>query len=226
MLRLLCTPSNVEFNYPSRPGVPILRGLSLSVEPDQTVALVGPSGCGKSTVIQLIQRFYDPGAGSVSLDGVDLKNINIGWLRDQIGIVGQEPVLFATSIAENIRLAPQPQKQIYMCSRSASHLSPNRYVCTVDQPRTSVSTDIHKRLLKIAVACTQQRFVSYLKYCYFAAVKTLYRHLILLLFKEKYPVFRIVLTGLVLKIAWAHLALFETKFFTSLHKNINLVQTS
>jgi ATP-binding cassette subfamily B (MDR/TAP) protein 1 len=100
--------SNVEFNYPSRPGVPILRGLSLSVEPDQTVALVGPSGCGKSTVIQLIQRFYDPGAGSVSLDGVDLKNINIGWLRDQIGIVGQEPVLFGTSIAENIRLAPQP----------------------------------------------------------------------------------------------------------------------
>jgi ABC-type bacteriocin/lantibiotic exporter with double-glycine peptidase domain len=108
MLQLLCTRSNVEFNYPSRPGVPILRGLSLSVEPDQTVALVGPSGCGKSTVIQLIQRFYDPGAGSVSLDGVDLKNINIGWLRDQIGIVGQEPVLFGTSIAENIRLAPQP----------------------------------------------------------------------------------------------------------------------
>jgi ABC-type multidrug transport system fused ATPase/permease subunit len=99
--------------------VPILRGLSLSVEPDQTVALVGPSGCGKSTVIQLIQRFYDPGAGSVSLDGVDLKNINIGWLRDQIGIVGQEPVLFATSIAENIRIAPQPL-QIYMYSRLAS----------------------------------------------------------------------------------------------------------
>ena len=94
----------MEFNYPSRPEVAILRGLTLTIEPDQTVALVGPSGCGKSTVIQLVQRFYDPAAGSVSLDGVDLRNINIGWLRDQIGIVGQEPVLFATSIAENIRI--------------------------------------------------------------------------------------------------------------------------
>ncbi len=121
--------------------MPILRGLSLSVEPDQTVALVGPSGCGKSTVIQLIQRFYDPGAGSVSLDGVDLKNINIGWLRDQIGIVGQEPVLFGTSIAENIRLAPQP-RQLYKYSRSASHLCRYRYICTVDQPSTSAPTDI------------------------------------------------------------------------------------
>ena len=57
--------SNIEFNYPSRPDVRILKGLSLVIEPNKTIALVGPSGCGKSTVIQLVQRFYDPAAGSV-----------------------------------------------------------------------------------------------------------------------------------------------------------------
>ncbi|KAK3887408.1 hypothetical protein Pcinc_008524 [Petrolisthes cinctipes] len=94
---------NVHFNYPSRPDVPILRGINLKVEPGQTVALVGSSGCGKSTCIQLVQRFYDPGQGSVLMDGKDVKSLNLGWVRDQIGVVGQEPVLFATTIAENIR---------------------------------------------------------------------------------------------------------------------------
>ncbi|XP_064091932.1 ATP-dependent translocase ABCB1-like isoform X2 [Macrobrachium nipponense] len=95
---------NIVFNYPSRPDVPILQGASFNVEPGQTVALVGASGCGKSTCIQLIQRFYDPLSGTVLLDGEDIRQLNIGWLRDQIGVVGQEPVLFATTIAENIRL--------------------------------------------------------------------------------------------------------------------------
>ncbi|KAG0716694.1 Multidrug resistance protein 1 [Chionoecetes opilio] len=94
---------NVHFNYPSRPDVKILQGVSLSVEPGQTVALVGSSGCGKSTCIQLIQRFYDATAGHVMLDKEPIQNLNIGWLRDQIGVVGQEPVLFATTITENIR---------------------------------------------------------------------------------------------------------------------------
>ncbi|CAL4223375.1 unnamed protein product, partial [Meganyctiphanes norvegica] len=94
---------NVDFSYPSRPDVPILNGVSLSVEPGQTVALVGASGCGKSTCIQLIQRFYDPHQGTVMLDGRDIKTLNLGWLRDRIGVVGQEPVLFGTTIAENIR---------------------------------------------------------------------------------------------------------------------------
>ncbi|XP_037800229.1 ATP-dependent translocase ABCB1-like [Penaeus monodon] len=94
---------DVRFNYPSRPDVRVLQGVSLSIEPGQTVALVGSSGCGKSTCIQLIQRFYDPLDGHVFLDGREIKTLNIGWLRDQIGVVGQEPVLFATSVAENIR---------------------------------------------------------------------------------------------------------------------------
>ena len=80
-----------------------MKGLDLTIESGKTVALVGPSGCGKSTVIQLVQRLYDPDQGTVLLDGLDLKYLNVGWLRDKIGVVGQEPVLFGTSIIENIR---------------------------------------------------------------------------------------------------------------------------
>ena len=94
---------NVKFNYPSRKEVDILKGLSLTIEPGKTVALVGPSGCGKSTVLQLVQRLYDPDQGTVLLDDLDLRSLNVGWLRDNIGVVGQEPVLFGTSIKENIQ---------------------------------------------------------------------------------------------------------------------------
>jgi len=80
-----------------------MNGLSLRANKGQIVALVGASGCGKSTVVQLIQRFYDPLEGCVEVDGVDIRQLNIKWLRDHIGVVSQEPVLFAKSIAENIR---------------------------------------------------------------------------------------------------------------------------
>lgn len=94
---------NVSFRYPSRPDVKILRGVSLTVEAGKTVALVGESGSGKSTIIQLIERFYDPEQGSVTLDGINLKDINLKSLRNHISLVGQEPVLFASTIANNIR---------------------------------------------------------------------------------------------------------------------------
>ncbi|XP_049837440.1 ATP-dependent translocase ABCB1-like isoform X1 [Schistocerca gregaria] len=94
---------NVHFEYPSRKGVKILKGLNLSIKGGETVALVGSSGCGKSTCIQLIQRFYDPLDGAVELDGHDIRSLNVGWLRSQIGVVGQEPVLFQTTVEENIR---------------------------------------------------------------------------------------------------------------------------
>lgn len=81
----------------------ILNGLSLRIAKGQTVALVGSSGCGKSTVVQLVQRFYDPLGGAVMIDGQDIRQLNIKWLRQHIGVVSQEPVLFATTIAENIR---------------------------------------------------------------------------------------------------------------------------
>ncbi|XP_014731144.1 PREDICTED: multidrug resistance protein 1-like isoform X2 [Sturnus vulgaris] len=95
--------TNVYFNYPSRPDVEILKGLNLKINSGQTVALVGGSGCGKSTTIQLIQRFYDPKEGTVTIDGQDIKTLNVRYLREVIGVVNQEPVLFATTIAENIR---------------------------------------------------------------------------------------------------------------------------
>ncbi|XP_070711489.1 bile salt export pump [Pempheris klunzingeri] len=94
---------NVTFYYPSRPEVKILDQLSVAVKSGETTAFVGASGAGKSTAIQLIQRFYDPKEGMVTLDGHDIRGLNIQWLRSLIGIVEQEPVLFATTIAENIR---------------------------------------------------------------------------------------------------------------------------
>uniref|UniRef100_A0A669QCF3 Bile salt export pump n=1 Tax=Phasianus colchicus TaxID=9054 RepID=A0A669QCF3_PHACC len=96
---------NVTFHYPSRPDVKILDNLSMVIKTGETTAFVGASGAGKSTIIQLIQRFYDPTDGmvSITLDGHDIRSLNIQWLRSQIGVVEQEPVLFATTIAENIR---------------------------------------------------------------------------------------------------------------------------
>ncbi|NWS93849.1 ABCBB protein, partial [Mionectes macconnelli] len=94
---------NVTFHYPSRPDIKILDNLSMVIKAGETTAFVGASGAGKSTMIQLIQRFYDPTEGMITLDGHDIRSLNIQWLRSQIGIVEQEPVLFATTIAENIR---------------------------------------------------------------------------------------------------------------------------
>uniref|UniRef100_A0A4W4FYE0 ABC-type xenobiotic transporter n=1 Tax=Electrophorus electricus TaxID=8005 RepID=A0A4W4FYE0_ELEEL len=94
---------NIYFKYPSRKDVKILQGMSLKVSHGKTVALVGASGCGKSTTIQLLQRFYDPDAGEVTLDGRDVRTLNVRWLRENMGIVSQEPILFGTTIAENIR---------------------------------------------------------------------------------------------------------------------------
>ncbi|XP_024528405.1 ABC transporter B family member 4 isoform X2 [Selaginella moellendorffii] len=92
----------VDFSYPSRPDVQIFSKFSLGIPSGMTTALVGESGSGKSTVISLIERFYDPQAGEILLDGTNLNEIQLKWLRHQIGLVSQEPVLFGTSIKENI----------------------------------------------------------------------------------------------------------------------------
>ncbi|OSX59739.1 hypothetical protein POSPLADRAFT_1183421 [Postia placenta MAD-698-R-SB12] len=96
------TLENVKFNYPSRPDVPIVKDLSITFPAGKTTALVGASGSGKSTVISLTERFYDPLEGVVRLDGNDLKTLNLKWLRCQIGLVSQEPTLFATTIMGNV----------------------------------------------------------------------------------------------------------------------------
>ncbi|KAK1378508.1 ABC transporter B family member 9 [Heracleum sosnowskyi] len=93
---------NVGFKYPTRPNIPIFIDLCLSIPSGKTVALVGESGSGKSTVISLIERFYDPDGGHIYLDGVELQTLNLNWLRQQIGLVGQEPVLFNETIRDNI----------------------------------------------------------------------------------------------------------------------------
>lgn len=92
----------VDFSYPTRPEVLVLSNFSLRVNGGQTVAVVGVSGSGKSTIISLIQRFYDPVAGQILLDGRDLKSYNLRWLRNHLGLVQQEPIIFSTTIRENI----------------------------------------------------------------------------------------------------------------------------
>ncbi|XP_044963714.1 ABC transporter B family member 21-like [Hordeum vulgare subsp. vulgare] len=93
---------DVHFSYPTRPNEQIFRGFSLSIQSAKTVALVGQSGSGKSTVISLIERFYDPQLGEVLIDGVNIKELQLKWIRSKIGLVSQEPALFAASIRDNI----------------------------------------------------------------------------------------------------------------------------
>ncbi len=94
---------DVVFHYPSRPDLAALNGLSFTVEPGETVALVGPSGAGKSTVFQLLLRFYDPRGGRILIDGVDVRAADPADVRARIGLVPQDPVIFSTDALENIR---------------------------------------------------------------------------------------------------------------------------
>jgi len=95
---------DIKFSYPTRPDVEVLKGISLIFKAGETTALVGASGCGKSTVISLIERFYDPSSGAIELDQRDIKDLNVKWLRSQIGLVSQEPVLFSMSIRDNVEM--------------------------------------------------------------------------------------------------------------------------
>ncbi|XP_029612563.1 bile salt export pump-like isoform X3 [Salmo trutta] len=92
-----------KFTYPTRPDIQVLNGLNVSVKPGQTLAFVGSSGCGKSTSVQLLERFYDPDQGKVIIDGHDSTQVNVSYLRSMIGIVSQEPILFDSSIGDNIK---------------------------------------------------------------------------------------------------------------------------
>ena len=93
----------VTFHYPSRPDAAALADFSLSVSRGEKVALVGPSGAGKSTVLQLLLRYYDPDGGAITLDGVELKKADPMAVRRRIALVPQDPVIFAASVAENVR---------------------------------------------------------------------------------------------------------------------------
>ncbi|XP_077296429.1 multidrug resistance protein homolog 49-like [Arctopsyche grandis] len=144
---------DVHFRYPSRPTVKILQGFSLKIEPGQIVALVGPSGCGKSTCLQLIQRLYDPINGSVGIDGQNIKNLNVKWLRSHIGVVNQEPVLFSTTIKENIRYGRPGSTQVdveYAAKSANCHdfimKLPNGYDTMVGERGTQLSGGQKQRI--------------------------------------------------------------------------------
>jgi len=111
----------VRFHYPTRPDTAALDDFSLTVEPGETVALVGPSGAGKSTVFQLLLRFHDPEAGQVTLDGVDLRQLDPEDLRRQVALVPQDPVIFGATARENIRYGrlDADSAQIEAAARSA-----------------------------------------------------------------------------------------------------------
>ena len=112
----------VDFYYPARPDTATLRNVSLQVEPGQTIALVGPSGAGKSTMFQLILRFYDPRKGAVTIDGVDIKDIDPTELRSAISVVQQNAPLFGGSAADNIRFgkASASDEEIRAAARAAN----------------------------------------------------------------------------------------------------------
>jgi ATP-binding cassette subfamily B (MDR/TAP) protein 1 len=94
--------TDVRFAYPTRPSAPVLRGFTAEVPAGSTLALVGESGSGKSTVVSLLERFYEPTGGSIKLDGVELRDLNLRWLRAQMSLVQQEPLLLSGTIRSNI----------------------------------------------------------------------------------------------------------------------------
>jgi ATP-binding cassette subfamily B (MDR/TAP) protein 1 len=112
----------VDFAYPSRPDVVIFKGFNLSIQPGMSTALVGQSGSGKSTIIGLIERFYEPQRGVVEVDGRDIKTYNLRALRRHIGLVSQEPTLFAGTIRENIMYGTEraSEAEIENAARSAN----------------------------------------------------------------------------------------------------------
>ncbi|MEE2752091.1 MAG: ATP-binding cassette domain-containing protein, partial [Myxococcota bacterium] len=102
---------HLDFAYPSRPDLPVLQDLDLELRPGEVVALVGHSGSGKSTVAALLSRLYDPQAGHIQMDSHPYETLDVNWVREQVGVVSQEPILFATSIRNNI-LYGQPNASL------------------------------------------------------------------------------------------------------------------
>ncbi|RNA02697.1 multidrug resistance 1 [Brachionus plicatilis] len=147
------TFSNVHFSYPQRKEVKILNGLSMTIPAGKTVALCGASGGGKSTVIQLLQRFYEPQSGSIKLDKNSIGDIDLLWLREQMALVSQEPILFSTTIRENIRLGrlDATDKEIEEAAKSANAHNfilscPNKYDTQVGERGSQLSGGQKQRI--------------------------------------------------------------------------------
>ncbi|EFN84122.1 Multidrug resistance protein-like protein 49 [Harpegnathos saltator] len=138
----------VEFRYPARKDVQVLSGLHLRINRGETVALVGGSGCGKSTCLQLIQRLYDPVGGQVFLDGIDVSKLNVQWLRSHIGVVGQEPVLFDTTIRENIRYGNDSVTDEEMI-KAAKEANAHDFISKLPEDGVVVEEGTHEELLAL-----------------------------------------------------------------------------
>ncbi|XP_010480688.1 PREDICTED: ABC transporter B family member 14 [Camelina sativa] len=142
----------VSFAYPSRPNM-VFDNLSFTICPCKTFAFVGPSGSGKSTIISMVQRFYEPNSGEILLDGNDIKSLKLKWLREQMGLVSQEPALFATTIASNILLGKENASmvQIVEAAKAANADSfikslPNGYSTQVGEGGTQLSGGQKQRI--------------------------------------------------------------------------------
>jgi len=123
---------NVKFHYPSRPNMAALEDFSLDIEPGETVAIVGPSGAGKSTSFQMLLRFYDPQSGSIEVDGIDIAQLSPTALRQQIGLVPQETVLFGDSARENIRYG-KPGADDYAVEQAAVAAAADEFISTLPE---------------------------------------------------------------------------------------------
>jgi ABC-type multidrug transport system fused ATPase/permease subunit len=149
---------DVFFTYAARPDARIFANLSLTAPAGKMTALVGESGSGKSTVIQLLMRFYDPTGGMVCLDGRDLRTLNVAWLRRHVGLVSQEPVLFATSLADNLRygLPDATQEQLEAACRAANahtFISAVRFVCVGAALHAQAHATHTRSLSRAALRC-------------------------------------------------------------------------
>ncbi|CAF1531342.1 unnamed protein product, partial [Adineta ricciae] len=145
--------SNVHFSYPTRLNVSILNDLSFEVKSGQTIALVGSSGSGKSTCLQLLQRFYEPNSGKIYLDGKSIHEYNLKWLRQHVGVVSQEPVLFHRTIRENILLGchTATEEEIHTAAKMANAHAfimnlPNKYETIVGERGTALSGGQKQRI--------------------------------------------------------------------------------
>jgi ATP-binding cassette subfamily B protein len=144
---------DVSFEYPGRPNAPVLNHLSFRVAPGEKLALVGPSGAGKSTVFQLIQRFYDPVAGTVNFDGVNVTEVDPAALRSRIALVPQDAVIFGTSVRENIRFGrPDATDAEIEKAAAAAHASdfirrlPDGYETSVGERGVTLSGGQRQRI--------------------------------------------------------------------------------
>ncbi|KAL4643334.1 hypothetical protein ACB092_02G084900 [Castanea dentata] len=124
---------HVSFSYPSRPDVQIFRDLCLAIHSGKTVALVGESGSGKSTVISLLQRFYDPNAGYITLDGIKIQKLQLKWLRQQMGLVSQEPMLFNDTIRANIAYGKEGNATETEMLAAAELANAHKFISSLEQ---------------------------------------------------------------------------------------------